>query len=163
MLPKINWRIEGSKNETVGILLTNKINCPEKYAKSAVTILITKDTFERIKADIVNIKSEDFYEKVVPQEDEQYTGRMEVYISAEKLSEFYAKKVISKADVVCYLEDSDEYFTPDLYVNQFLVMYSLENKKQSALGRFDGTNIVNLHYKRGCLLNSVVMIKLSLQ
>jgi len=58
-----------------------------------------------------------------------------------------AKKVISKADVVCYLEDSDEYYTPDLYVNQFLVMYSLENKKQSALGRFDGTNIVNLHYR----------------
>ncbi|MEG1256954.1 PhoH family protein [Clostridium sp.] len=110
-------------------------------------ILITKDTFERIKADIVNIKSEDFYEKVVPQEDEQYTGRMEVYISAEKLSEFYAKKIISKADVLCYLEDSDEYYTPNLYVNQFLVMYSLENKKQSALGRFDGTNIVNLHYK----------------
>ncbi len=110
-------------------------------------ILITKDTFERIKADIVNVKSEDFYEKVVPSEDEQYTGRIEVYVSSEKLSEFYSKKVISKNDVVCYLEDSDEYYTPTLYINQFLVMHSLENKKQSALGRFDGQNIVHLHYK----------------
>lgn len=110
-------------------------------------ILITKDTFERIKADIVNIKSEDFYEKVVPEDDDQYTGRIEVYVSSEKLSEFYSKKVISKKDVVCYLEDSDEYYTPILYINQFLIMHSLENKKQSALGRFDGENIVSLHYK----------------
>ena len=64
-------------------------------------ILITKDTFERIKADIVNVKSEDFYEKVVPAGDEQYTGRIEVYVSQDKLSEFYSKKVISKNDVVC--------------------------------------------------------------
>jgi PhoH-like ATPase len=110
-------------------------------------ILITKDTFERIKADIVNIKSEDFYEKVVPEDDDQYTGRIEVYVSSEKLSEFYSKKIISKKDVVCYLEDSDEYYTPILYINQFLIMHSLENKKQSALGRFDGENIVSLHYK----------------
>ncbi|HAK43497.1 MAG TPA: ribonuclease [Clostridium sp.] len=110
-------------------------------------ILITKDTFERIKADIVNIKSEDFYEKVVPEDDDQYTGRIEVYVSSEKISEFYSKKVISKKDVVCYLEDSDEYYTPILYINQFLIMHSLENKKQSALGRFDGENIVSLHYK----------------
>lgn len=110
-------------------------------------ILITKDTFERIKADIVNVKSEDFYEKVVPAGDEQYTGRMEVYVSQDKLSEFYSKKVISKNDVVCYQEENDEYYTPTLYTNQFLVMHSLENKKQSALGRFDGENIVHLHYK----------------
>lgn len=110
-------------------------------------ILITKDTFERIKADIVNVKSEDFYEKVVPAGDDQYTGRIEVYVSSEKISEFYSKKFISKNDVVCYMEDRDEYYTPTLYINQFLVMHSLENKKQSALGRFDGENIVNLYYK----------------
>ncbi|MEG0308705.1 MAG: PhoH family protein [Clostridium sp.] len=110
-------------------------------------ILITKDTFERIKADIVNVKSQDFYEKVVPEDDEQYTGRIEVYISSEKLSEFYTKKTISKDDIVCYLEESDKYYIPELYVNQFLIMYSLENKKHSALGRFDGENIVHLRYK----------------
>lgn len=109
--------------------------------------LITKDTFERIKADIVNIKSEDFYEKVVPAGDEQYTGRIEVYVSAEKLKEFYNNKFISSDDVMCYVEKSDEYYIPELNINQFLIMYSLENRKQSALGRYDGKNIVPLQYK----------------
>lgn len=110
-------------------------------------VLITKDTFERIKADIVNIKSEDFYEKVVPHEEEQYTGRMEVYISQEKLAEFYNKKIVSKKDLSCYIEDSDEYYEPNLEINEFVLMRSLENKKQTALGRFDGENIVPLYYK----------------
>lgn len=42
--------------------------------------LITKDIFERIKADTVDINVEDFYEKVVPEYDSQYTGRTEIYI-----------------------------------------------------------------------------------
>lgn len=110
-------------------------------------ILITKDTFERIKADIVNIKSEDFYEKVVPQEEEQYTGRIEVYVSQEKMAQFFNKKPISKKDVLCYLEEQDEYYVPTLYINQFVLMKALESEKQTALGRFDGENIVPLYYR----------------
>lgn len=109
--------------------------------------LITKDTFLRIKADIVNVKSEDFYEKVVPAGDEQYTGRKEVYISSDKLNEFYSKRVISGEDLLCYDNESGEYYPPKLQVNEFLVMYSMDNIKQSALGRFDGKNIVPLQFK----------------
>lgn len=109
--------------------------------------LITKDTFLRIKADIVNVKSEDFYEKVVPAGDEQYTGRKEVYISSDKLSEFYNKRLISGEDLLCYDNESGEYYQPRLQVNEFLVMFSMDNIKQSALGRFDGKNIVPLQFK----------------
>lgn len=109
--------------------------------------LITKDTFERIKADIVDVKSEDFYEKVVPVDDDQYTGRMEVYLTKAKMDEFYLEKKISPSDILRYNDEYDEYYVPELFVNQFLVMYSLENVKQSALGRFNGQYIVPLSYK----------------
>lgn len=121
--------------------------CKALQEAGETVMLITKDTFERIKADIVNIKSEDFYEKVVPAESEQYTGRIEVYVSSEKLNEFYTRKSLDIESIMCYNLGMDEYYKPELYINQFLIMYSLENKKQSALGRYDGERIVPLQYK----------------
>jgi len=110
-------------------------------------ILITKDIFERIKADTVNIKSEDYYEKVVPENDNQYTGRLEVYVPSYKLEEYYAKKSLSPDDALCYSVEKEEYYKPAIYTNQFVLMHSMENTKQTALGRFDGKKIVPLYYK----------------
>lgn len=110
-------------------------------------ILITKDIFERIKADTVNIKSEDYYEKVVPENDSQYTGRIEVYVPSYKLEEFYAKKSLNPDDALCYSHEEEAYYIPELYTNQFVLMHSMENEKQTALGRFDGKKIVPLYYK----------------
>lgn len=110
-------------------------------------ILITKDTFERIKADIVNIKSEDYYEKVVPDNDNQYTGRIEVYMPSQKIEEFYAKKTIDPKEALCYSTENEEYYNPELYTNQFILLRSMENSKQTALGRYDGKKIVPLYFK----------------
>lgn len=109
--------------------------------------LITKDTFERIKADIVDIEVEDFYEKVVPENESQYTGRIDVYASNEKISEFYHNKFIEVKDVVYYVETEDKYVVPNFYTNQFVTIHCNKNLKQTALGRFDGKKIVNLYYK----------------
>ncbi len=121
--------------------------CKALKDKGEEVILITKDTFERIKADIVNIRSEDFYEKVVPENSDQYTGRIEVYVSADKISEFYSQKVLSKEDLLSYDEEKDEYFVPELFINEFVTLIALENPKQTALGRFDGKNVVPLYYR----------------
>ena len=40
--------------------------------------LVTKDIFERIKADIVDVIAEDFTNEMVPVYDEQYKGRINV-------------------------------------------------------------------------------------
>ncbi len=109
--------------------------------------LITKDIFERIKADIVDIDVEDFYEKVVPENESQYTGRIDVYASSEKISEFYHNKFIEAKDVLQYVETENKYVIPDFYINQFITIHCNENLKQTALGRFDGKKIVNLYYK----------------
>lgn len=109
-------------------------------------VLITKDIFERIKADTVNVESEDFYDTEVPEND-QYTGRIEVYIPACKIEEFYKNKVLSKDEFLAYNEEYENYYKPELYINQFILMHAMENSKQTALGRFDGRNIVPLYYK----------------
>ena len=44
-------------------------------------------------------------------------------------------------------DDLEEYTAPFLYTNQFLIIHSMENPKQTALGRYDGKNIVPLYNK----------------
>ncbi len=114
--------------------------------------LITKDIFERIKADTVDINVEDFYEKVVPEYDSQYTGRTEIYISNENLQKFYEKKYLKVEEIDYYSEKYESYSLPQLEVNQFIIMHSIDNPRQSALGRYDGENIVNLKYRDCSLL-----------
>jgi PhoH-like ATPase len=109
--------------------------------------LVTKDIFERIKADTVDIEAEDFYEKTVPEYESQYTGRIDVFTSSEKLDEFYQKKHMEFKDLLYYSSELDEYSSPKLYVNQFLIIHSIENPRQSALARFDGKCIVPLLFK----------------
>lgn len=109
--------------------------------------LITKDIFLRIKADAVDINVDDYYEKFVPEYDDQYTGRMEVFVSPEKLQEFFSKKSLEAAAILKYDVELEEYTNPFLYTNQFLIIHSIENPKQTALARYDGKNIVPLYYK----------------
>lgn len=109
--------------------------------------LISKDIFLRIKADAVDIDVEDYYEKFVPEYDNQYTGRIEVFISPEKLQEFYTQKSIEVDGLLIYDEELEEYTIPSLYTNQFILIHSMENPKQTALGRYDGKNIVPLYNK----------------
>ncbi|MDP4144615.1 MAG: PhoH family protein [Bacillota bacterium] len=109
--------------------------------------LITKDIFERIKADTVDINVEDFYEKMVPEYDSQFTGRADVYTSSENIDDYYHKKIMSPKDLLTYSYDTEKYSTIELYTNQFVILHSLDNPRHTALGRFDGKNIVPLYYK----------------
>lgn len=114
--------------------------------------LITKDIFERIKADTVDIDVEDFYEKVVPENESQYTGRIDLYASSDKIDEFYHNKVIDIKDLLYYCSSTDEYKIPNLYSNEFIILHSLDNPRKTALGRFDGKKVVPLYYKDMCPL-----------
>lgn len=108
--------------------------------------LITKDTFERIKADTMDIEVEDFYEKIVPEDESQYTGRIELYISKDNITEFYKNKYIDMDNISCYIESTQEYTAPKLYINEFVILRCVDNPKQTALGRFDGEKIVQLNF-----------------
>jgi len=108
--------------------------------------LVTKDIFERIKADILGIVAQDFFAEQVPVFEDQYKGRMDVYTTEEKLNEFYSKGFLHNEDVFVFNTDFSEKINPVLIANQFLLIQSSVNKKHTALGRFDGKKIVPLKF-----------------
>jgi len=106
-------------------------------------ILVSKDIFERIKAEIVGVTAQDFYAEQVPKYDEQYTGLCNVYTDDEKINDFYINGYIDTENV--YIDYETGLMAKDnLVVNQFLIIHSLTNMNHAALGRFDGNRIVKL-------------------
>lgn len=108
--------------------------------------LVTKDIFQRIKADVVDVIAQDFFSEQVPSYDKQYRGRADVYASPEKITEFFQNKVLRPEDIKLSIDDGESLEEEKLEINQFLIIHSFNNPKQTALGRFDGTNIVPLRY-----------------
>lgn len=108
--------------------------------------LVSKDTFQRIKADVVDVIAQDFFSEQVPAYDKQYKGRTEVYASPEKISEFFQKKELSPEDIKLSMNESNELEEEKLEINQFLIIRSFSNPKQTALGRYDGKNIIPLRH-----------------
>ncbi|NMB34544.1 MAG: PhoH family protein [Clostridium sp.] len=120
--------------------------CKGLQEKGENVFLVTKDIFERIKADILGIVAQDFFAEQVPVFDEQYKGRLDVYTSEDKLNEFYTRGTLNPQDVFHFDLDYDKRSSPQLVINQFLLIHSLSNEKQTALGRFDGKEIVPLTF-----------------
>ncbi|HEY9060816.1 MAG TPA: PhoH family protein [Pseudobacteroides sp.] len=108
--------------------------------------LVTKDVFERIKADVIGVIAQDFYAEQVPGYSEQYKGRQKVYASEEKINEFYKKGSMSIDDIFCFSHDYCKKELEERICNQFFIIHSTTNEKQTALGRFDGKEIVALKY-----------------
>lgn len=107
-------------------------------------VLVTKDIVLRVKADVLGIPAEDFITEQVAKE--QYTGRIECYVSEEKFKDF-KKKGIEKQFV--YLIDEDETaYQPELTENQFVILRADESVKKTHLGRVEGNRIVPLSYRK---------------
>lgn len=119
--------------------------CKGLQAKGENAILVTRDIFERIKGDIIGITAQDFITEQVPTIDRQYRGRAEVYTTARKLADFYEKGHLKAKDVYTINPDNEKE-SIDLIMHQFILILSESNLKQSALGRFDGTDIVPLEH-----------------
>jgi len=120
--------------------------CKGLQERGENVFLVTKDIFERIKADVIGVIGQDFFAEQVPGYSEQYTGRMEVYTTEEKLNEFYKKGRMNTEDVFCYCKDYCEKEPLEPIANQFFIIHCSTNEKQSALGRYDGREIVALRF-----------------
>lgn len=109
-------------------------------------ILVTKDLLLRIKAQILNIRAEDFSTEQISADDMQYTGRCEVYIPEDMLKDF-KKKGVAVKDV--YQADSDgKPVKMELYENEFVLLKADQSYKKTILGRVHGEKIVPLQYKK---------------
>lgn len=133
------WNHSSNDNK---ILMT----CKNLIEKGEKVFLVTKDIFERIKADILDIEAQDFFAEQVPEYDEQYHGRTDVYSTEDKLNEYFLKSKLALKDVFVFLNDYNTKITPELVKNEFVLIHSCVNNKHTALGKFDGTDIVPLAF-----------------
>lgn len=117
--------------------------CIGLKAQGENVILVSKDIFERIKAEIVNVKAEDFFHEQVPVYQEQYTGKINLFTDESKLNEFYKTGTISPENTLINYENNQS-AKDQLTYNQFVILHSLSNNKHTALGRYDGKSIVPL-------------------
>lgn len=120
--------------------------CKGLHQNGENVFLVTKDAFERIKADIIGVTAQDFFAEQVVAYDEQYRGRLDVYATDEKINEFYAKGRLDGGDVFRFNPDFSSKEPVEMFTNQFLILHSCNNEKQTALGKFDGKEIVPLRF-----------------
>ncbi|MDP4094164.1 MAG: PhoH family protein [Bacillota bacterium] len=134
-----SWQAHSNDNRILKV-------CKGLSEKGEHVFLVTKDIFERIKADIIGVVAQDFFAEQVPAYDEQYRGRLEVYATEGKLNEFYNKGKLLPEDVFGVNTETGKQEDIKLETNQFLIIHSCNNDKQTALGRFDGKEIVTLKF-----------------
>lgn len=134
-----SWKDSNNDNRILKI-------CMGLIEKGENVFLVSKDIFVRIKADIIGIVAQDFFAEQVPAYEEQYSGRIEVYTSDEKLNEFFAKGSMKAEDIFGFSHDYSAKEPLELEINQFLIIHSCNNEKQTALGRYDGKEIVALNF-----------------
>ncbi|MDP4161647.1 MAG: PhoH family protein [Bacillota bacterium] len=92
-----------------------------------MVILVSKDTLVRVKADSIGLVAEDFLSDRVIETDHLYTGFLEVYLPADKLSKFYERGELSLLEIANH----------PFYPNQALIMKDSLGGSASALGMVD--------------------------
>lgn len=122
--------------------------CKGLASQGQQVILVTKDIFERIKADVVDVIVQDFLNDRVPSIEEQYKGRIHLYTSGEKINDFFSLHKPIPIKFLHHYHSELSLQDHDLIVNQFVTLHSLENPKHTALGRYDGSEVVPLQYQK---------------
>jgi PhoH-like ATPase len=115
-------------------------------ASKKQVILVTKDILMRIKAQLLNIKSEDFTTEQVGDHEEQYSGRIDVFVPEEIFKDF-KKKGIPVDKVYCCDGEGNRY-DPELYENEFVVVRADQSTNKTQMGRVSGGFIKKLEYEK---------------
>ena len=125
----------------------NRILCVCKGLKEQGenVFLVTRDTFARIKAQLIGVYTQDFMAEQGPAIDDQYKGRDEAFAPKSEIAEFY-KTGKMEPDAIYKVNEKGEKYSPELNVNEFFIIHGDENLRQSALCRYDGKKLVKLDY-----------------
>jgi PhoH-like ATPase len=119
--------------------------CKGLREKGENAILVSRDTYERIKGDILGVPAQDFTTEQAPELYKQYRGRDEVYAPDKLLNEFFKRSKIPLEELF-KLTPEGEKVPAELTLHEFLLIRSDINSRQTALGFFDGEGAVPLEY-----------------
>ena len=121
--------------------------CKGLAQKNEPAVLVTKDIFERIKGSIIGVPVQDFQNEQVVTPDSQYKGRCVLYTTAKKLDDFFKKETLEAKHIFSVDSETGEKQPAVLTRNEFVVLLSVDSNKKSALGRFDGSQLVALNHQ----------------
>ena len=109
-------------------------------------ILVTRDIVTRIQAQMMGVPAEDFTTDQVPDDAGRYTGRADLYVPDELLSNFKKSGISAGA---LYTVDREGRQTPaSLTENQFVLLRSDTEEKKTVLGRFSKGKVSPLRCSR---------------
>lgn len=104
-------------------------------------ILVSNDSYVRIKASILGIKAEEFLKERAPSSEDLYQGRREGFAHDEDINTLYAEGFLPPDKVVYLNEDGETIEMPPMQLNEYIVIHGLQTPNKSAVGCFDGKNI----------------------
>ena len=111
-----------------------------RVAKGAPgAILVSNDSFLRIKASILEIPSQAYAAERTPSEEDLYQGRRDAFTSEENIHKIYSGEGIFESDLEYY----GEKMLP-LKLNEYILVKCNTNPKTTALCYFDGKKIIKL-------------------
>lgn len=116
--------------------------CKGLIGQGEPVTLVTKDILLRLKAQMLEIPTEDFIAEQSPVFQDQYTGRTEVYAPDEKMDEFKKKGLLPEYIYVINDNKTKSEIIPEY--NQFFIIHSDISDRKTLLGRFNGKKIVPL-------------------
>ena len=120
--------------------------CKGMSEKESTVVLVTKDLVLRIKAQMMGIEAQDFSTEQVIPEEQQYSGRIQCYVSEEKFKEFKKKGILLKH---LYLSDEKgNAYEPEFVENEFVIIKADQSLKKTQLGRVEGKKVVPLEFKK---------------
>lgn len=102
-------------------------------------ILVTNDISMKIKASIAGLKTESLKNQQISDEAFNYKGRDIAFASSEIIDNFYKNGAIRP-------ESLYDYSNIKFIMNEFFIIKDICNENHTALGRFNGTNIVPLRH-----------------
>jgi PhoH-like ATPase len=112
-----------------------------KAEDTSSIILVSNDSYVRIKASILGIKAEEFLTERAPSPEDLYQGRRLGYTNNENINILYSKKVLPESKIMYFSEDGKEIEMPPLKMHEYILIKGLQDEKQSALAFYNGKEI----------------------
>ncbi|HHY22470.1 MAG TPA: PhoH family protein [Bacilli bacterium] len=114
-------------NRILAVALNLKLE--EEKVQGRQVILVSKDALLRVKADALGIRAEDYLSDRIMNDDDDYTGCLEVFVETDILSRFYEEQELNIKEITSSI----------CYPHQFIIMKDMLKGSGSAIGKVDVT------------------------
>lgn len=109
-------------------------------------VLVSNDSYMRVKATVLGIKAEEFYGENTKNESDLYSGRLIGLTTSAVIDSIYSQKHLKKSELkkVDFSDavNGDSVELKELVKNEYILLCNKKTKSQSALCYFDGETIV---------------------